>query len=87
MAPRILIFSIAMGADYSFYVKSIATFALIFFGYIISALASVSSHCAIDSNLVKKIHVNAATPLRLCPNPQCPWWQKITLPFEVVRKD
>ena len=26
-APRILIFSIAMGADYSFYVKSIATYA------------------------------------------------------------
>ena len=40
-APRILIFSIAMGADYSFYVKSIATFALTFFGYIISVLASV----------------------------------------------
>ena len=38
----ILIFSIAMGADYSFYVKSIATFALTFFGFIISALASVS---------------------------------------------
>ena len=40
-APRILIFSIAMGADYSFYVKSIATFALTFFGYIISVLASL----------------------------------------------
>ena len=32
-APRIWIFSIAMGADYSFYVKSIATFSLTFFGY------------------------------------------------------
>ena len=41
MALMILIFSIAMGADYSFYVKSIATFALTFFGYIISVLASV----------------------------------------------
>jgi hypothetical protein len=41
MAPRILIFSIAMGADYLFYVQSIATFALTFFGYIISGLASV----------------------------------------------
>ena len=30
-----------MGADYSFHVKSIATFALTFFGYIISVLASV----------------------------------------------
>ena len=40
MAPKILIFSIAMGADYSYCVKSIATFALTFFGYIISVLAS-----------------------------------------------
>jgi len=32
-----------MGADYSFYVKSIATFALVFFGYIISVLASVAT--------------------------------------------
>ena len=30
--PRILIFSIPMGADYSFYVKFIATFALTFLG-------------------------------------------------------
>jgi hypothetical protein len=36
-----LIFSIALGADYSFYVKFIATFTLTFFGYIISVLASV----------------------------------------------
>ena len=43
MAPRIQIFSIAMGANYSFYVKSIATFALTFFGYVISVLASVMS--------------------------------------------
>ena len=41
MAPRILIFSIAMVAKYLSYVKSIATFALTFFGYIISVLASV----------------------------------------------
>ena len=40
-APRISIFSIAMGADYSFYVKSIASCAPTFFGYIISVLASV----------------------------------------------
>ena len=32
-----------MGADYSFYVKSIATCAPTFFGYIISVLDSVSS--------------------------------------------
>ena len=40
-APRILIFSIAMGADYLFCVKFIATRGPTFFGYIISALASV----------------------------------------------
>ena len=40
-APKILIFSIAMGSDYSFYMKSIASFALKVFGYIISVLASV----------------------------------------------
>ena len=31
-APRIFIFSIAMGVEYLSYVKSIATFALTFFG-------------------------------------------------------
>ena len=36
-----MIFSIAMGADYSFYVKSIATYAPIFFGYFFSVLANV----------------------------------------------
>ena len=41
MAPRILIFSIAMGADCSFYVKSIATYAPAFFAYNSSVLASV----------------------------------------------
>ena len=40
-APRILIFLIAMGAEY--YVKSIATFAPEFYGYIISVLASMLS--------------------------------------------
>ena len=42
-APRILIFSIAMGVDYSFYVKSIATYAPTFFRYNNSVLAIVSS--------------------------------------------
>ena len=40
-APRILIFLIAMGAENLSYVKSIATFAPTFYGYIISVLASV----------------------------------------------
>ena len=41
MAPKILILSIAIDADYLFYVKSIATWAPTFLGYIISVLASV----------------------------------------------
>ena len=40
-APRILIFSIVLGGKYLSYVKSIATFALTFLGYVISVLASV----------------------------------------------
>ena len=44
-------FSIAMGADYSFYVKFIATRAPTFFGYIISVLASV-----IKETLVLEAH-------------------------------
>ena len=49
-----MIFSIAMGADYSFYVKSIATFALTFFGYIISVLASVWIETALK--ILSKAH-------------------------------
>ena len=41
MALRILIFSIAIGADYSFYVTSIATYAPTFLGYNNSVLAIV----------------------------------------------
>ena len=40
-APRIFIFSIVLGAEYLSYVKSIATFALTFFEYIILVLAIV----------------------------------------------
>ena len=44
MALMILIFfSIAMGADYSFFVKSIAAYAPTFLGYDNSVLAIVSS--------------------------------------------
>ena len=39
--PRIFNFSIFLGAEYLSYLNSIATFALTFFGYIISVLASV----------------------------------------------
>ena len=41
-APRILIFSIAMGADYSFYVKTIETHAHTFFKVIIFSVGSVT---------------------------------------------
>ena len=40
-APRNFIFSIALGAEYLSYVKFIAIYALTFFGYITSVLASV----------------------------------------------
>ena len=40
-APRIFIFSIVMGAEYSFYLKSIATYAPAFLGYNNSVLARV----------------------------------------------
>ena len=42
-----------MGADYSFYVKFIATRAPTFFGYIISVLASVRSIKTLISHLKK----------------------------------
>ena len=41
MAPMIFIFSIVLGAKYLSYVKFIAIYALTFFGYIISVIASV----------------------------------------------
>ena len=41
MAPRILIFSIVLGAEYSFYLKSIATYAPAFLRYNNSVLAIV----------------------------------------------
>jgi hypothetical protein len=40
-APRILIFSIAMGADHSFYVKTIETHARAFLSLNISAIGTV----------------------------------------------
>ena len=48
---QLLIHSIAKGADYSFNVKSIATFALTFFWYRISVLASVSPKINRKNNL------------------------------------
>ena len=41
MAPRILIYSFVLGAQYLFYVKSIAIYAPAFFGYNNSVLARV----------------------------------------------
>ena len=41
MAPRILIFSIAMGADYTFYVKTIETHVRAFVPINISAIGTV----------------------------------------------
>ena len=42
-APRILIFSIAMGADHSFYVKTIETHARAFLPINISAIGTVNA--------------------------------------------
>ena len=47
-APRILIFSIAMGADYSFYVKTIETHARAFFNVIIFSISSVNTVFSIN---------------------------------------
>ena len=49
-APGLFIFSIAMAADYLSYVKSIATFALTLYGYIILILASVNYLLAAHSS-------------------------------------
>ena len=54
MAPKILIISIAMAAEYLSYVKSIATFAPTFYGYIISVLVSVTTQLIIFALHLKK---------------------------------
>jgi hypothetical protein len=51
MAPRILIFSIAMGADDSFYVKIIETHARAFLTLNILAIGSVTNLNYLDDNL------------------------------------
>ena len=43
MAPRILIFSNAMGADYAFYVKTIETHACAFLALNVLAIGRVTS--------------------------------------------
>ena len=50
-APRILIFSIAMGTDYSFYVKSIATYALTFLKYN-NSFSAIVLHTAIPYRVI-----------------------------------
>ena len=61
MTPRIVIFSIAMGADYSFYVRTIETHAGAFFKVIIFSISSVKSHV----NHLDKI---TKLDLRICMN-------------------
>ena len=56
MAPRILIFSIAMGADYTFHVKSIATNASTFLRHNNSVLARVM--CTVGHGLFSKSCIN-----------------------------
>ena len=58
-APRILIFSIAMGADYTFYVKSIETHARAFLPLNISAIGSVHDDAISKKNIFfEKFDVN-----------------------------
>ena len=52
MVPSSLIFSIAMGADNSFYVKSIATDAPTFFGYVYYFSLSHSGQLYLLWNLI-----------------------------------
>ena len=59
MAPRILIFSIAMGANYSFYVKSIATYAPAFLGYNNSVLARVRGNILVHPKSHLNLEMNA----------------------------
>ena len=48
-----------MGADYLFCVKSIATLALTFFGYIISVLASVNAQFNDNHNfIIAEVHLH-----------------------------
>ena len=62
-APRILIFSIAMGGDYLFYVKSIATYAPAFFGYNNSVLVRVVTRK--NSNCSKKLGLKVANSMKV----------------------
>ena len=59
-------FSIAMGAEYLSYVKSIATFALTSFGCIILVLANVDSFLAglVWVEIECTVHVAVSTSLR-----------------------
>ena len=65
MAPRIFIFSIVLGAKYLSYVKFIATFALNFFGYIISGLASVSRVGTVETSHLEKYVETAISAVSL----------------------
>ena len=59
MAPRILIFLFAMDADYSFYVKSIATYAPAFLRHNNSVLARVVSLISRDERFyIQNYHNN-----------------------------
>ena len=53
-APRIFIFSIAMGGDYSFYVKTIETYTRAFFKVIIFSIDSVQWE---QTESFSKVHV------------------------------
>ena len=55
-APRIFIFSIVLGAEYLCYVKSIATFALTFFGYYVYYFSLSLIFKLLQAGLTKELH-------------------------------
>ena len=59
--PMMLIFSIAIGADYSFYVKSIATYAPTFRGYNNSVLARVERPSLTSYFVIKSLQKGACS--------------------------
>ena len=76
MAPRILIFSIAMGADYSFELNSIETYAPQFFGHNNLFLGSVYTY-KVSMDFAKKAsnrHLPSLQKSKLVKQYCFPWY-------------
>ena len=90
MAPRISIFSIVLVAGNLFYVKSIATYAPTFFGYIVSVLASVISRHYPDSyRFLKSFELNlrkltSIFQIRFEDERKCPKISMLLIIFQII---